>query len=1258
MSKALSSWEWIVVVEMMAGRMIVRSPFSAARAKSPRGASGFRVLRFLVGMLLIAADAASGQISLPAPGNIDTVAGYGTAAYSGDNGLATAADLYCPRNVAIDAVGDIYIADTCNERIRKVTVSTGIITTVAGNGIAGYSGDGGPATSAELFSPSGVAVDAAGNIYIADLGNDLVRKVTASTGVISTVAGNGTAGYSGDGGPATSAEMNSPYDVAVDTSGNIYISDGGNYRIRKVTASTGIITTVVGTGAWGYSGDGGPATSAKITQPMSIVLDAVGDIYFEDWGSVRIRMVTASTGDISTVAGNGSWGYSGDGGLATAAELNSSFGVVVDTAGNIYIADSANNRIRKVTASTGDISTVAGNGAAGYSGDGGAATSAELNYPYGVALDTANNIYIADNGNNRIRAVAQVKATPSITVACSPNPITYGSETTTCTTTVSAGATGTTTWTINGSAWTTQTLSGGTASAEGFNGYAAGSYTITVTYNGDSNYNPASSSTTLTIGKATPSIYDTCSPNPITYEGSNSICTGYVSDSGAVTGTLSFTINGSAWATETLSSGSATAPQFSSTYGIGTYTVGVAYSGDSNNNSASGSTTLTISKAIQTIAFTAPTSPVTYGVSPIALSATASSGLAVAFSVSSGPCTVSGSTLTVTGAGTCVVAANQAGNADYSAAAQVTQSVTVNAAVLTVTANSASRVYGAANPTFGYTITGYVNGDTSSVVGGSAAETTSATSSSAPGSYSITFSSEALTAANYTFSYVNGTLAVTQASQTINFTAPASPVTYGVSPISLSANASSGLALTFGVSSGPCTVSGSTLTVTGAGTCVVAANQAGNTDYLAAAQVTQSVTVNQAALTVTASNASRAYGASNPTLTYSITGYVNDDTSSVVGGSAAETTSATTSSVPGSYAIAFSSEALTAANYTFSYFNGTLTVTRASQTITFAPPASPVTYGVSPISLSAAVPSGLAVSFSVSSGSCSVSGSTLTVTGAGTCVVAANQGGSTNYLAAPTVSHSIVVNAAVLTVIANNSSRSYGAANPAFTQSYSGFVNGDTSSVLTGAPSLTTTATSASAPGSYSITAAVGTLMASNYTFGFVNGTLTVTAATQTIGFTALASPVTYGVSPISLSATASSGLAVAFSVSSGPCTVSGSTLTLTGAGTCVVAANQSGNADYTAAAAVLQSLVINKESVIVNSASSLSPSIYGDNVALTFTLTGSGVTPTGMVTINDGANTLATISLDAGIATFNTSALIAGKHSLTAVYSGDNNYQ
>ena len=565
--------------------------------------------------------------------------------------------------------------------------------------------------------------------------------------------------------------------------------------------------------------------------------------------------------------------------------------------------------------------------------------------------------------------------------------------------------------------------------------------------------------------------------------------------SGFVNGDTSGVLSGAPSLTTTATSTSAPS-SYSITVAVGTLTA-------SNYTFSFVNGTLTVTAATQTISFTTPASPVTYGVSPISLNATASSGLAVTFSVSSGPCAVSVSTLTVIGAGTCVVAANQAGNTDYSAAATVSHSIVVTSAVLAVTANNASRAYGAANPTFTPSYSGFVNGDTSSVLSGAPSLTTTATSASAPGSYTITSAVGTLAASNYTFSFVNGTLTVNAAVQTISFTAPASPVTYGVSPITLSAMASSGLAVNFSISSGPCSVSGSTLTVTGAGGCVVAANQAGNADYAAAAQVMQSVTVNQAALTVSANSSSRAYGAANPAFGYTVTGYVNGDTSSVVGGSAAETTSATASSAPGSYAITFSSEALTAANYTFSYVNGTLTVTQASQTITFAAPASPVTYGVSPISLSASASSGLAVTFSVSSGSCSVSGSTLTVTGASTCVVAANQAGNADYSAAATASHSIVVNAAVLTVTANNASRVYGAANPTFTASFSGFVNGDTSSVLSGAPSLTTTATPTSAPGSYTITSAAGTLAASNYTFSFVSGTLTVTAATQTISFTA-----------------------------------------------------------------------------------------------------------------------------------------------------------
>ena len=215
--------------------------------------------------------------------------------YAGDGGTATSVELFSPLGVTVDASGNIYIADSGNNRIRKVTASTGIITTVAGNGTGGYSGDSGVATRAELNSPSGVAVDASGNIYIVDSGNNRIRKVTASTGVITTMAGNGTGGYSGDNGVATSAELNSPYGVAVDASGNIYIADTNNLVIRTVTASTGIITTVAGNGTAGSSGDGGAATSAELSYPTAVVVDSPGNVYIADYNNNKVRTVGSIT---------------------------------------------------------------------------------------------------------------------------------------------------------------------------------------------------------------------------------------------------------------------------------------------------------------------------------------------------------------------------------------------------------------------------------------------------------------------------------------------------------------------------------------------------------------------------------------------------------------------------------------------------------------------------------------------------------------------------------------------------------------------------------------------------------------------------------------------------------------------------------------------------------------------------------------------------------------------------------------------------
>jgi sugar lactone lactonase YvrE len=299
----------------------------------------------------------------------------------------------------------IYIADLWNNRIRKVDQS-GIITTIAGNGGYGYSGDGGPATDAGLAGPYGVYVDTMMQVYIADTGHNRIRKVDQN-GIITTIAGNGFIGYSGDGGPATDAGLAGPTGVYVDTMMQIYIADGGNGRIRKVD-QYGIITTMAGDGNYVYLGDGGPATNASLNDPSGVYVDSMMQIYIADSGNSRIRKVDQS-GIISTIAGNGTAAYSGDGGPATDASFCYPSGVYVDTMMQIYISDYCNNRIRKVN-TNGIISTIAGIGPSypsdgSYSGDGGPATDASLSFPTGVYVDTMMQVYIADQLNNRIRFV-------------------------------------------------------------------------------------------------------------------------------------------------------------------------------------------------------------------------------------------------------------------------------------------------------------------------------------------------------------------------------------------------------------------------------------------------------------------------------------------------------------------------------------------------------------------------------------------------------------------------------------------------------------------------------------------------------------------------------------------------------------------------------------------------------------------------------------------------------------------------------------
>jgi uncharacterized protein (TIGR03437 family) len=341
---------------------------------------------------------------------ISSVAGNGTSGFSGDGGPATSAQLASPVGIAVDASHNLYIADQLNHRLRKV--SNGTISTVAGSGTAGFTGDGSSATAADLNSPLGVVVDSSGDIYIADTVNDVIRKV--SGGNISTPVGNYGAGYGdgGDGSPPASAIFYYPVAVALDSAGNLYISDLKNDRVRKVTWNANVINTIAGNGSLGYSGDGLKGPLARLNSPYGLAVDAQGNVYIADSDNNVVRKVDTN-GIISTVAGNGTAGFSGDGKAAVNAQLSRPYAVAVDAAGNLYIADYYNKRIRRVD-TNGIITTIAGNGHFGDSGDGGPATSAALGYPSGLAVDTDGTIYISDPQNDVIRMLTPAAAPPAI----------------------------------------------------------------------------------------------------------------------------------------------------------------------------------------------------------------------------------------------------------------------------------------------------------------------------------------------------------------------------------------------------------------------------------------------------------------------------------------------------------------------------------------------------------------------------------------------------------------------------------------------------------------------------------------------------------------------------------------------------------------------------------------------------------------------------------------------------------------------------
>jgi sugar lactone lactonase YvrE len=333
-------------------------------------------------------------------GRIETLAGNGQFGFSGDGGPAALAQMGTIQGLTVDSAGNVYLSDVSNHRVRRID-RTGIITTIAGTGAPGFNGDQRPATTAQLATPAGITLDAAGNLYIADLGNHRIRRIDRN-GIISTYAGNGARGFSGDGGLAMAASFNYPSDVVFDAVGNFYVADVGNYRVRRINPS-GITTTFAGDGRRAFAGDGGPATAASFKDVVGLAVTPTGNVLIVDRFSHRLRQVGLN-GIITTFAGNGAFGYNGDNMPATQASLRLPQDVAVDRFGNVYIADFFNHRIRRVDP-TATITTIAGTGSQGFNGDGGPATHALLNAPTAVAVDSADNVYLADSFNYRIRVI-------------------------------------------------------------------------------------------------------------------------------------------------------------------------------------------------------------------------------------------------------------------------------------------------------------------------------------------------------------------------------------------------------------------------------------------------------------------------------------------------------------------------------------------------------------------------------------------------------------------------------------------------------------------------------------------------------------------------------------------------------------------------------------------------------------------------------------------------------------------------------------
>jgi hypothetical protein len=1212
----------------------------------------------VLGTALISGKA-TGSLAVLAPANINTVAGNGAWNYTGDGVLATSAPVFLPTGVFADSAGNVYLTDSNNNRIRRVDAKTGLISTVVGNGTAGYGGDGGPATQAMINLAANLAMDGAGNIYFADTGNHIVRRVDFYSGIITTVVGTPTIqGYTGDGGAATAATLSQPQGLAFDAAGDLYIADTGNNVIREIDASTGKIRTVAGTGVYGFSGDGGPAIAAQLNTPWNLTVGPDNSLYIADFYNDRIRKVSAS-GTISTIAGTGTPGYNGDGNVALQSQLNEPAAVVLDPAGNIYIADAGNNRVREISVVTNIIRTIAGSGSEEFSGDGNDATGAGMYGPYALDFDQSGNLLVADLFHNRIRVVGSAAIAlqfPVMRVNTVSAPMTQGVAND------GNAALNFSSFTLNSAALDpgTTTCAVGTALALGatcnlgveFAPTVVGTLeTGSVLVNSDSGNSPNNiniSAQVLNVNPTTVALTSSANPSAL---GASVVFTATVSGGSVpATGTVVF-FNGQVQICSVALNSNAVALCTTSSLILGQHSITASYSGDANNEANTSPVLTQVVKLAVTLTLSASPNPSVVSAA-VVLSATATSTgtptgmvtyydgttvLGTAYVTGSGVASFTTYQLAV---GTHSLSAQYAGDpSNESATSNTVTDIVQQATSLTTLASSNATTTVGLPVTFTATVvslngpapTGSVQFTDGTTVLGTVNLTGSGTaaltlSSLAPGSHKIV--------ANYSgdtnnASSVSSTLTETilQIGTTITATSNANPVSAGGAlqltayvVMASGATADGPITGTVGFTDGSyalgyaavdntghATISINTLSV---GTHAIVATYAGNTNYASSTSSALSQGVQSTPTTTTISSSASPTLAGKPvTFTITVTSSTAIPTGSVVILNGAATLGQATLNAQG--VATFVTSSLTVGTHTISasyggdsnYLASTSTsiqqiVNLATTSLTLAGPTAPINAGVAFTATATLSTTGVAPTGALTLLDGSNSIGTLTVTGAGSFAF---------------TNSTLSVGTHTLTVsYAGDSNNSPSTSNPITV-------------IVQLAPTVTSLVSSAN-PGvlGQSIT------LSSSVTSVSPN-------ATGTISFED--GGVIIGSAPLV----------------SGTATFATSSLSF---GAHSLTAVYSGDANHAASTSALVTEQIVQAATAALS-SSVNPSVSGQNVVFTAKLGGVGsLVPTGNVILSDGATTLATVALDAtGAATYATSALAVGSHTITLAYAGDKNY-